>query len=143
MSNGPRRERWAFFDCFAGISGDMTLGAFIDLGLEIAELEELLNLLGLAEVRLNALRVTKDHLTGVQLKVDFGCRSPQPTRSYREIHGLIAGAPLSAGVQERSLAMFRRLGEVEARIHGQPLEKVHFHELGALDTILDLSLIHI
>jgi uncharacterized protein (TIGR00299 family) protein len=138
LSNGPSRERWAFFDCFAGISGDMTLGALIDLGLEISELEELLNLLGLAEMRLAATRVTKDHLTGVQLKVDFRFRSPGPTRSYREIHALIAGAPLSAGVQERSLAMFRRLGEVEARIHGRPLEEVHFHELGALDTILDI-----
>ena len=138
MSNGPRSERWAFFDCFAGLSGDMTLGALIDLGLPVSDLEELMNLLGLAEVRLAAPRRTKDHLTGVQLEVDFRFRSPQPTRSYREIHDLIAGAPLSAGVQERSLAMFRLLGEVEARIHGQPLEEVHFHELGALDTILDL-----
>lgn len=138
MPNAPTSERWAFFDCFAGISGDMTLGALIDLGLPLADLEELLNLLGLAEMRLSAPRVTKDHLTGVQLKVDFRFRHAQPTRNYREIHALIAGAPLSAGVRERSLAMFRLLGEVEARIHGQPLEEVHFHELGALDTILDI-----
>ena len=116
----------------------MTLGALIDLGLPVSDLEELLNLLGLAELQLTAPRVTKDHLTGVHLQVDFRFRSPQPTRSYREIHALISGAPLSAGVQERSLAMFRLLGEVEARIHGQPLEEVHFHELGALDTILDI-----
>ncbi len=138
MSNAPRSERWAFFDCFAGLSGDMTLGALIDLGLPVSDLEELMNLLGLAEVQLAAPRRTKDHLTGVQLSVDFRFRSPQPTRSYREIHDLIASSPLSQGVQERSLAMFRFLGEVEARIHGQPLEEVHFHELGALDTILDL-----
>jgi len=138
MSNAPASERWAFFDCFAGISGDMTLGALIDLGLPVSELEELLNLLGLAELHLTAPRITKDHLTGVRLQVDLRCRRPQPTRSYREIHALIAGAPLSDGVQARSLAMFRLLGEVEARIHGQPLEEVHFHELGALDTILDI-----
>ncbi len=138
MSNAPRSERWAFFDCFAGLSGDMTLGALIDLGLPVSNLEELMNLLGLAEVRLAAPRRTKDHLTGVHLEVDFRFRSPQPTRSYREIHDLIASSPLSQGVQERSLAMFRFLGEVEARIHGQPLEEVHFHELGALDTILDI-----
>ncbi len=138
MSNAPTSERWAFFDCFAGISGDMTLGALIDLGLPVAELEELLNLLGLAELHLTAPRITKDHLTGVHLQVDFRFRYPQPTRSYREIHDLISSAPLSPGVQERSLAMFRLLGEVEARIHGQPLEEVHFHELGALDTILDI-----
>lgn len=138
MSSAPTSERWAFFDCFAGISGDMTLGALIDLGLEVSDLEGLLNLLGLAEVSLAAPRRTQDHLSGVQLQVDFRSRRPQPTRSYREIRGLIAGSPLSPGVQERSLAMFRLLGEVEARIHGQPLEEVHFHELGALDTLLDI-----
>ncbi len=138
MSTAPASERWAFFDCFAGISGDMTLGALIDLGLPVSALEELLNLLGLAEMHLTAPRITKDHLTGVHLQVDFRCRHPQPTRSYREIHALIAGAPLTDGVKARSLAMFRLLGEVEARIHGQPLEEVHFHELGALDTILDI-----
>lgn len=138
MSTAPASERWAFFDCFAGISGDMTLGALIDLGLPVSALEELLNLLGLAEMHLTAPRITKDHLTGVHLQVDFRCRHPQPARSYREIHALIAGAPLTDGVKARSLAMFRLLGEVEARIHGQPLEEVHFHELGALDTILDI-----
>ncbi|MCX5888844.1 MAG: nickel pincer cofactor biosynthesis protein LarC [Deltaproteobacteria bacterium] len=138
MSTAPASERWAFFDCFAGISGDMTLGALIDLGLPVSALEELLKLLGLAEMHLTAPRITKDHLTGVHLQVDFRFRHPQPTRSYREIHALIAGAPLTDGVKARSLAMFRLLGEVEARIHGQPLEEVHFHELGALDTILDI-----
>ncbi len=138
MSTAPASERWAFFDCFAGISGDMTLGAFIDLGLPVSALEELLNLLGLAELHLTAARITKDNLTGVRLQVDFRFRHPQPTRSYREIHALIAGAPLTDGVKARSLAMFRLLGEVEARIHGQPLEEVHFHELGAVDTLLDI-----
>ena len=138
MSTMPTSERWAFFDCFAGISGDMTLGALIDLGLPVSELEELLNLLGLAELHLSTPRVTKEHLTGVHLRVDLRFRTPQPTRTYREIHALIEGAPLSATVKARSLAMFRLLGEVEARIHGQPLEEVHFHELGALDTILDI-----
>jgi len=138
MSTAPASERWAFFDCFAGISGDMTLGALIDLGLPVSELEELLNLLGLAEMHLSAARVTKDHLTGVHLRVDFRFRTPQPTRTYRAIHALISDAPLSAAVKARSLAMFRLLGEVEARIHGQPLEEVHFHELGALDTVLDI-----
>jgi pyridinium-3,5-bisthiocarboxylic acid mononucleotide nickel chelatase len=138
VSKAATPECWAYFDCFAGLSGDMTLGAFIDLGLPLADLEGLMNLLGLAEVHLEAPRRTKDHLSGIQLLVDFRFRRPQPTRSYREIQGLIDGAPLSQGVKERSLGMFRLLGEVEAQIHGQPLEEVHFHELGALDTILDL-----
>ena len=127
---------WAFFDCFAGISGDMTLGALIDLGLPVEELQGLLPALGLAEVSLTARRVTKEHLTGIKVEIEAGAR--QPPRTYREICALIEAAPLTEGVKTRSLTMFRLLGEVEARIHGQPLETVHFHELGALDTIVDV-----
>jgi pyridinium-3,5-bisthiocarboxylic acid mononucleotide nickel chelatase len=129
-------ESWAFFDCFAGLSGDMTLGALIDLGLPVEELQGLAAALGLADVSVTASRVVKEHLTGV--KVTIHSPAPQPARTYREIAALIDGAPLSAGVKARSLTMFRLLGEVEARIHGQPLETVHFHELGALDTLVDV-----
>ncbi len=138
MSTATRAESWAFFDCFAGISGDMTLGALIDLGLPASELQELLNLLGLAELELTAGRVMKGHLTGVQVKTHYRFRTAQPTRSYSEICALINSSPLAPGVKARSLKMFRLLGEVEAKIHDQPLDEVHFHELGALDTILDL-----
>jgi uncharacterized protein (TIGR00299 family) protein len=138
LSTATRAESWAFFDCFAGISGDMTLGALIDLGLPASELQELLNLLGLAELELTAGRVMKGHLTGVQVKTHYRFRTAQPTRSYSEICALINSSPLAPGVKARSLKMFRLLGEVEAKIHDQPLDEVHFHELGALDTILDL-----
>jgi uncharacterized protein (TIGR00299 family) protein len=136
LSNPSASEWWAFFDCFAGVSGDMTLGALIDLGLPVAELQELLAALGLGDVALSVRQVTKEHLTGLQVEIDSGDR--QPARTYRKICDLISGAPLTAGVKERSLTMFRLLGEVEARIHGQPLDMVHFHELGGLDTIVDV-----
>ena len=136
MSTSPRSERWAFFDCFAGISGDMTLGALIDLGLPVEELQGLLPALGLAGVSLTARRVTKQHLTGVKVEIEAGAH--QPARTYTEICALIEAAPLAEAVKARSLTAFRLLGEVEARIHGQPLETVHFHELGALDTIVDV-----
>jgi uncharacterized protein (TIGR00299 family) protein len=132
----PAPERWAYFDCFAGLSGDMTLGALVDLGFEQAELERLPDLLLLVDVHLSVRRVAKESLTGV--KVEFASSSPQPPRDYFEITSLIAQAALPPRVKELSLRMFRLLGEIEARIHGQPLEKVHFHELGALDTILDV-----
>ncbi|MBI4644535.1 MAG: nickel pincer cofactor biosynthesis protein LarC [Deltaproteobacteria bacterium] len=136
MSNTKPSERWAFFDCFSGISGDMTLGALIDLGLEVSDLERVLQLLGLEEVRLDIQRVTKEHLSGVLVKIS----SPghQSHRTYQDIRDLISRAPLSHRVQDLSLKMFRLLGEVEARIHGQPIEEVHFHELGALDTLADV-----
>lgn len=136
MSTTNPSERWAFFDCFSGISGDMTLGALIDLGLGVSDLEEVFHLLGLGEVRLLAQWVTKQHLTGVRLEITGP--GPQPHRTYRDIRDLITRAPLSPQVQDLSLKMFRFLGEVEARIHSQPLEEVHFHELGALDTLADV-----
>jgi len=136
LSTTNPSERWAFFDCFSGISGDMTLGALIDLGLEVSDLEQVLQLLGLEKISLHARRVTKEHLGGVQ--VEISGPGPQPHRTYRDIQALISQAPLAPRVQELSLKMFRLLGEVEARIHGQPLEKVHFHELGALDTLADI-----
>ena len=114
----------------------MTLGALIDLGLPVEELQGLLPALGLAGVSLTARRVTKQHLTGVKVEIEAG--APQPARTYREICALIEAAALSEAVKARSLTAFRLLGEVEARIHGQPLETVHFHELGALDTIVDV-----
>jgi pyridinium-3,5-bisthiocarboxylic acid mononucleotide nickel chelatase len=136
LSNHPRPERWAYFDCFAGISGDMTLGAMLDAGLDQAALEDVLRRLDLPGFRLETTRVSKEHLTG--LKVDFAVASKQPARNYSDIVALVSAASLPAVVQDLSLNMFRFLAEVEARIHGQPLEKVHFHELGAADTILDV-----
>ncbi len=114
----------------------MTLGALIDLGLPLAELQGLLPGLGLAGVSIEVRRVTKEHLTGLKVEIETG--TPQPTRTYREICAMIEKAPLTEPVKARSLDMFRLLGEVEARIHGQPLETVHFHELGGLDTIVDV-----
>lgn len=136
MWNQPPPELWAYFDCFAGISGDMTLGALIDLGLDPTALEEVLRSLGIPGFRLETRRVLKGHLAGV--KLDFSWEPGQPARNYEEIVALISRAPLPPPVAQRSLEMFRLLAEVEARIHGQPLEEVHFHELGAVDTILDL-----
>jgi pyridinium-3,5-bisthiocarboxylic acid mononucleotide nickel chelatase len=136
LSTATLPEVWAYFDCFAGISGDMTLGALLDLGVMEAELQDLPSVLGLDGVKFTVRRVTKEHLTGIQVAV-VG-EGQQPPRDYHEICGLISRAPLREAVRERSLTMFRLLGEVEARIHGQPLETVHFHELGGLDTILDV-----
>lgn len=114
----------------------MTLGALLDLGLDAAELERLLNALQIGELRLEVHQLEKEHLRG--LKVDFHLEGPCPERSYRDIQVLIQAAPLPERTRELSLAMFRLLAEVESRIHGQPLESVHFHELGAVDTILDV-----
>jgi uncharacterized protein (TIGR00299 family) protein len=136
LSNPPRPERWAYFDCFAGISGDMTLGAMLDAGVDRGALEDVLRRLDLPGFRLETSRVSKEHLTGI--KVDFAVDGKQPARNYSDIVALISAAGLPEAVRDLSLNMFRLLAEVEAWVHGQPLEKVHFHELGAADTILDV-----
>lgn len=136
MSITNPSERWAFFDCFSGISGDMTLGALIDLGLEVSGLEQVIQRLDLGEVQLNAWRITREHLSGMRLEIS--APQPQPHRTYQDIQALITRASLTPRVQDLSLKMFRLLGKVEARIHGQPLEEVHFHELGAIDTLVDV-----
>ncbi|MFP3867513.1 MAG: nickel pincer cofactor biosynthesis protein LarC [Desulfobacteraceae bacterium] len=132
----PRPERLAYFDCFSGLSGDMTLGALIEVGLDLEELSEALAELGLSGYTITADRVTKHHLTGT--KVDIRLTTPQPHRSYFDIVSRIAAAPLPPPVRELSQAIFRSLAEAEAQVHQQPLEQVHFHEVGAVDSILDV-----
>lgn len=136
MSNLNQTEQWVYFDCFSGISGDMTLGALIDLGLDKAELENILNSLNIGQVRLEVQQVAREHLRGI--KVDFLVKGESPSRSYAHIKTLMEKAPLPDRTRQLSLAMFRLLAQAEAKIHGQNLEDVHFHELGAADTILDV-----
>jgi len=114
----------------------MTLGAMLDLGLEAADLEGILNSLEIGRLRLEVREASKEHLRGV--KVGFHLEASPKVRTYAQIRTLLETSPLPERTRNLSLAMFRLLGEVEARIHGQPLETVHFHELGATDTILDV-----
>ena len=113
----------------------MTLGALIDLGLPVEELQACSRPWGWPRSPHGPpgdQRAPHRHQGG-----DRG-RGAQPARTYRDIRALIEAAPLTEAVKARSLTVFRLLGEVEARIHGQALETVHFHELGGLDTIVDL-----
>ena len=128
--------RIAYFDCFAGISGDMTLGALVDAGVDLAVLREELAKLPVTGYRLEAGVVLRNGLRGT--KVDVLVEESQPARKYTDIVTMIAESTLDATVQERALDIFRRLGEVEAHLHGQPLEAVHFHEVGAVDSIVDV-----
>jgi pyridinium-3,5-bisthiocarboxylic acid mononucleotide nickel chelatase len=137
MSNqSPAVERILYFDCFSGLSGDMVLGAFLDLGLEPEDLWEALLQLGLEGYTCHCQKVIKNHLAGT--KVDFQVSVPQPHRTYLDIVALIEGAKLPDTVKELSGEIFRGLAEAESRVHQQPLELVHFHEVGAVDSILDI-----
>jgi uncharacterized protein (TIGR00299 family) protein len=137
--------RIAYFDCFSGASGDMLLGALLDAGLPLAELETDLARLAVGGYRLSAERVTRQGLTGTQLQIDPAPtsadgtqRKERPARTLPAIERIIGGSDLPAPVKERSLAVFGRIARVEAAIHGTTVDDVHFHEIGAVDSLIDI-----
>ena len=126
----------AYFDCFSGISGDMTLGALIDLGVPADWLEEKLSGMPLEGFH---LEVNKVHRNGIGASlVQVVCEGDPVERSYADIRSLIYGSNLPDMVKTDSLRIFQRLAEAEAGIHGCEVEAVHFHEVGATDAIVDI-----
>jgi Uncharacterized conserved protein len=114
----------------------MTLGALVDIGVALAMLREELAKLPVTGYRLEASTVKRGGLRGT--KVEVLVDEVQPARKYTDIVEMIAGSKLHPAVQKEALEIFRRLGEVEAHLHGEPLEAVHFHEVGAVDSIVDV-----
>jgi uncharacterized protein (TIGR00299 family) protein len=128
--------RIAYIDCFAGASGDMLLGALIDAGWPLADLQAVADALGLNGVTIRAEPVVKHGLSGTQVHID--APDAQPLRHPADLKRLIAGAALPDAVTGKALAVIDALATVEARVHGIPLEDVHFHEVGAVDTLVDV-----
>jgi uncharacterized protein (TIGR00299 family) protein len=126
----------AYFDCFSGISGDMTLGALVDAGCNLAEMESQLRRLPVTGWKISSEKVVRRGFRATQAKVESS--DAQRHRSLSEILQLIERAGLPAAVGERASRIFQRLGEAEALVHGMPVEKVHFHEVGAVDSIVDI-----
>jgi uncharacterized protein (TIGR00299 family) protein len=125
-----------YLDCFSGISGDMFLGLLIDLGVDPAALER-----ELAKLRLPgwSLKIDREQRHGIEgCRVRVICEEQHHHRHWSDIDRLLADSSLGSGVQERARRIFFRLGEAEAKVHGIPLEQVHFHEVGAIDAIVDL-----
>ncbi len=126
-----------YLDCLAGISGDMLLGALIDLGVAEDALRRELAKLTLPGYSIATQRVVKQNIAATK----FDCREEHHHhhhRGFTEIAGMITGSDLAGPVKSRALSVFRRLGEVEAKIHNVPLEQIHFHEIGAVDSIVDI-----
>ncbi|MBN1347364.1 MAG: nickel pincer cofactor biosynthesis protein LarC [Phycisphaerae bacterium] len=130
--------RVAYFDCFNGASGDMILGAMIDAGLSFATLRDALAGLGVGGYTLHAEKVSKQGFSATQFTVDLDPQAHQPHRHLSHIRKIIEPADLAPSVKDRALAVFQRLAEAEARAHGTTVEKVHFHEVGAIDAIVDV-----
>jgi len=133
-----------YYDCFAGISGDMNLGAMLDLGVDQ---KYLLKELGKLPVDSYKIKVHKDKRGGITgTKVDViippqkkaSSRHTLKRRTFRDITGMIKQSNLSANVKKISLDIFTRLARAEGKIHGHKIEDVHFHEVGAIDSIIDI-----
>ncbi|HEY6872353.1 MAG TPA: nickel pincer cofactor biosynthesis protein LarC [Geobacteraceae bacterium] len=127
-----------YFDCFAGISGDMTVAALLELGVPLDMLEERLAALPLpaTSYRLAVEKVVRRGITATRF--DVHAAEHQHHRHYRGIAQMIGESPLPAGAKERAQRIFRRLAEAEARVHGVEIDQVHFHEVGAVDSIVDI-----
>ncbi len=128
----------AYFDCFSGISGDMTLGALVDAGVDLDLLRGELARLPVRGYRLSAERVRSKGLQGTLVRVDLDPDEPQPHRHLSDVLAIIEGSTLDPAVKARATAVFRRLAAAEAKVHGTTVEEVHFHEVGAVDAIVDV-----
>jgi pyridinium-3,5-bisthiocarboxylic acid mononucleotide nickel chelatase len=127
---------FAYLDCFSGASGDKFLGALVGAGVPIQELRDRLAGLGLPGWTIEASEVRRAGLAGTLVTVAVA--DDQPSRTWRDIEAMIAGSTLDDAVKRRSLAAFGGLAEAEAKAHGVALADVHFHEVGAVDSIVDI-----
>lgn len=138
-----------YFDCFSGISGDMVIGALLDAGGDALHLETELKKLQIEEeYQLKWKKVVKNGITATKFDVilmndDHGYHHEHGHhhhhhRSYQDIVKLIESADYHDDVKNSALNIFKKIGEAEGKIHGMPLEEVHFHEVGAVDSIIDI-----
>ena len=126
----------AYLDCASGISGDMTLGALVDAGVDLAAIQAGIDSLGLPSCRLVQETVKKQCFRATQVTVEH-----EPEHAHRHLHhitAMIDGSSLSERQRDLATRIFTRLAEAEARVHGSTIQKVHFHEVGAVDSIADI-----
>ncbi|MEM9352994.1 MAG: nickel pincer cofactor biosynthesis protein LarC [Planctomycetota bacterium] len=128
--------RIAYLDCASGVSGDMMLGALIDAGVDLAAVQAAVDSLGLPNCRLQTETVKKRGFRALQLTVHH-----EPEHAHRHLHHIeemIERSALTSEQRRLALAIFGRVAEAEAKVHGTTIEKVHFHEVGAVDSIADI-----
>jgi pyridinium-3,5-bisthiocarboxylic acid mononucleotide nickel chelatase len=131
-------SRILYFDCFSGCSGDMILGAMLDMGLPLEALEKGLGSLNFSGYKLAVEKVKRNSIMASKFNVIMDQSEHQPARGLHDILHIINESQLPPPVKERAGLIFHRLGEVEAQVHGTTLDKIHFHEIGAVDSIIDI-----
>ncbi len=128
--------RIAYFDCFSGISGDMLLGSMIDAGLDFNYLEDEIKKLGLDSVEIKAEKIVKQNIASTKFTVHYGKQKHH--RHLEDIYQLVDRSAIDHEIKEKAREVFLKIAIAEAKIHNMPVEKVHFHEIGAVDTIVDV-----
>ncbi|HZL88208.1 MAG TPA: nickel pincer cofactor biosynthesis protein LarC, partial [Pirellulaceae bacterium] len=127
----------AYFDCPSGISGDMTLGALVDAGVDMAAIQAGIDSLGLPSCKLVSEEVKRKGFRGLKVSVQH-----EPEHAHRHLHHITekidASSVLTPAQKDLAKRIFTRLGEAEAKVHGTTIRKVHFHEVGAVDSIADI-----
>ena len=133
-------KRVIYFDCFSGISGDMILGALVSLGGDIKEIQNCFKSLNLKGCKLHSRQVKRNGFIGTKVNVVLNHTSQKShhARSFKDIKSLIEKSDLPKIVKFNSIAIFRRIGKVEAKVHGTTINRIHFHEVGAIDSIIDI-----
>ncbi len=130
--------RVLYLEPVGGIAGDMFLAAAIDLGVEVSALEGPLRSLGVPGWKFSLSRQERHAISGTHLDVVLDEKEEHPHRSYRDIDALIAKSALPERAKQVALAIFKNIGEVEAKVHGTTLDAIHFHEVGGVDSIVDI-----
>lgn len=131
-------KRILYYDCFAGISGDMNLGALVDLGVDAEHLEKELAKLNIEGFRLEVKSDMRKGISGTKVTVVVDHPENEKHRHLSHIEALINNSSLSERIKQKSLAIFDLVAEAEAKVHNISKEQVHFHEVGALDSIADI-----
>src|SRR5512135_1932431 len=129
--------RTAYFDCFSGISGDMTLGALVDSGVSIDDLRAELAKLSLPGYELKTEKVNRSGIAATKAQVIIDPKI-QKSRHLSDILNIIEGSSLAPTIKEKSGRIFKRMAAAEAKVHDTIPDKIHFHEVGAVDAVVDI-----
>ena len=128
-----------YFDCFSGISGDMLIGALLELGLDINFLKNELKKLNLKNYEIKSRKIVKNGISSTKFDVIIKHEHNNEERNLKEINGIIEKSKLDNEIKDIIKKIFLKIATAEAKVHNKPIGKIHFHELGAIDTIIDVA----
>lgn len=128
----------AYFDCFSGAGGDMIVASLLDAGADADRLRSDLGALGVGGYSLSIKRVNKQGFAATRFLVELDKRTAQPHRHLKNVVEILDRSALASPVRQKAVRVFKRLAEAEARVHGTTVDKVHFHEVGAVDAMVDI-----